>query len=476
MMQSNRSYTWLLLTAVLLNGLLWSIASPLWQGADERAHYAAIQFIGESLRLPDSEDIYMSDEAVASEHLIEYQRAVFKPDQRQDFSATSTGPNEEKIRALPVELRTSFESQETSTAMTLPPLYHLFAVVAYRLVYNDHIMARGFAVRLTSVCFAVLAAWACICASREIFPEDSLMQQTLSLIFSFHPMFSFLGSVINPEILLILEITLLTYIGARIVRHGLNGWRAGALGLVLAAGMMTRPQIWAMGLPLLYIFLIVIFRQKVRAARPILIMVVATAAAAGWWLIRSYEVNQSMFSRDFSDPRISLGQVPRPDYLPWQYVTEYGGQLWGWLFDTYWGAFGHTLTQFPGSWYDVLRVVVVVACIGIGRHLIGHLRNRRWGRQDMVFGFLGLCIIAVPVALGASGYWAMRQGISEHFQPAKGRYFIGPLVSQMAFLALGITAILPGRIKPWGHILLRLFFVLLNVGSLLLVVIPRYYF
>ncbi len=50
-------YEWLLiallLLIMLLKGVLWSLALPLWQGPDEEDHYNVIQFIGELGRLPD---------------------------------------------------------------------------------------------------------------------------------------------------------------------------------------------------------------------------------------------------------------------------------------------------------------------------------------------------------------------------------------------------------------------------------------
>ena len=47
--------------ALLLNGLLWSAATPLWQGPDENGHFAATQFVSEHLRLPGHDDSFGAD-------------------------------------------------------------------------------------------------------------------------------------------------------------------------------------------------------------------------------------------------------------------------------------------------------------------------------------------------------------------------------------------------------------------------------
>jgi hypothetical protein len=236
---------------------------------------------------------------------------------------------------------------------------------------------------------------------------------------------------------------------------------------------MTRPEMWAMGLPLSYLLLVELYRKKVRAMWLALVMIIVVAVCAGWWLFRSYHLNQNIF---YVTGRTDPSRPPLDGYYPWHYLADYADNLWNGLFRSYWGGFGHTLTQLPSGWYAFLRGVVVISIIGTGWHLFRHVQSLRRGTWGLVFGLLALCAVSVAVALGIEGYSRMlRVGAGVIFLPAKGRYLIGPLMAQMVLLAVGLTALFPIKLRWLGHLFLRLVILTLNAGALVVVLIPRYY-
>ena len=123
----------LLLIIMLLKGVLWSLALPLWQGPDEEDHYNVIQFIGESGRLPDVDDTYLIDEVALSRQLADVGRLPYAPEQRQAFSPTPFGPGELALANLPSETRFSFEQEAVGKLNKATPLYYMMAAVPYRL-------------------------------------------------------------------------------------------------------------------------------------------------------------------------------------------------------------------------------------------------------------------------------------------------------------------------------------------------------
>ena len=70
----------LLVFIMLVKGILWSLAFPLWQGPDEDDHYAVIQFIAENGRLPDAADTYLPDEVALSRALADVGRIPYAPE------------------------------------------------------------------------------------------------------------------------------------------------------------------------------------------------------------------------------------------------------------------------------------------------------------------------------------------------------------------------------------------------------------
>lgn len=143
---------WLLvvLLATVLKGLVWSAAIPEGQGPDEPSHVALVQFIAEQHRLPQRADTYRADELLYLRRLSQADVIEGQRNAQQEFSDTQLGPSEARILALPPELRNSFESRSYVSAMFVPPLYHWFASLPYRLVYSASVLDRVFAMSLAN--------------------------------------------------------------------------------------------------------------------------------------------------------------------------------------------------------------------------------------------------------------------------------------------------------------------------------------
>ena len=69
----------LLVFIMLVKGVLWSLAFPLWQGPDEDGHYGVIEGIAETGRLPDEADVFLPDEVTQSRALADVGRIPYAP-------------------------------------------------------------------------------------------------------------------------------------------------------------------------------------------------------------------------------------------------------------------------------------------------------------------------------------------------------------------------------------------------------------
>ena len=153
--QPNKVPTWcrthlslvLLLLLTLLNGLLWSAATPLWQGPDEDGHFAATQFVAEHLRLPGHADGFRADELVLAADLADTGKLHNQPELRQAFGDGKVGPREAELRALDPVARTSYAIGAPGKLNHTSPLYYMLGALVYRLVYDADLQGRVFAVR-----------------------------------------------------------------------------------------------------------------------------------------------------------------------------------------------------------------------------------------------------------------------------------------------------------------------------------------
>jgi hypothetical protein len=489
MIESTMKREWplvIFLTAIMvLKGVVWTLAFPLWQGPDEDDHYAVIQFIGENSRLPDEADVYLPDEVALSRALADVGRLPYEPEQRQSFSHTAEGPNEAAFAALPAELRTSVEIKATGKLMHATPLYYMMAAVVYRLFDDGDLLARAHIQRLLVVILSSPLVIVAYLIGRTLFPTNAMMRLTIPTLVAFHPMISEITAVISVDGFFFVCYSLLIYLGILVFRDGFTRRYAVAIGVIFAVGVLIKPTLNGfaplIGLLVAYDW----WRDKERRREVVIsavLMAVIIALPVGWWMQRSWRLNGDLF---YFNPVVEghrILQNPFYDYRFWPHMVNYYKSVWGGIFVTWWAHFGWLDTAMPPWIYNLLRGLTVLAIGGLLVHLV-RFRNRpptttAWQQGQSVaplpiWGFLALTII-LPVLLlqfyDLTFWW--EYGVGRGLQ---GRYWLGTAVPMLAFFALGLLLWLPVRLRPLGHIALRTGMVLFNFAALWGYILPRYY-
>ncbi len=467
----NRYLLLTILGLTLVKGILWSAIVPAWQAPDEHSHFSVVQFIAEFGRLPGPEDdAKISEEIHQSTVLLELWRIAFHSKEQTIFSPGLDGPSESLIRDIPWETRLA-PSRQRSTAMHLPPLYYILGAGVYRLTYRGDILTRLFAVRQVSVILALVTVWLAHRTTRIVFPTNAAIQVTIPILVSFHPMFTFLGAVINTDIMLITLSSWATYLLLLVIRSGFTTKRAAVFGLVLGLGVLTKPQIWFLLAPLAVVTLLEISRRKISVRRMLLLLTLLIAiclAVAGWSLIRNQKLNENIFY----SPRVSR-DTPHSDTSLAEFLWTYEQRLTGELFRGYWGIFGWLDTSMSQESYYLLRLATWIALLGMGVYVGKAWAQKHFTDTDISLLVQGTYAITYITAFAILGFWHYRN--IGGTQPSQGRYFLAPLISQMTLGAVGLLAFVPNRWHRVGHLALQTGMILLNIVALFGALIPRYY-
>ncbi len=468
------------LIATLLKGLIWSAAIPVGQGPDEPSHVALVQFIGEQHRLPQQGEVYRADELKRLRRLAESDVIEGDSDVRQSFSSSQLGPNELEILALDPNTRKSFDTQMYASAMFVPPLYHWLASLPYHLVYSTDVLSRVFAMRLTSVLLMVGLVWVSYWVARESFPARPRLWQTVTVVVSFQPMATFLGAVVNSDILLFLLLALATWLIIRAVRRSLTWGIAVGLGVVTGLGLLTKPMILAYGLGLVTVLVLLLVKRRqswsslvVRSAS---IMIIALSIS-GWFLLRNQNVQGSaLYDNPYDNPHIVANLNPKPALTIQAYWRDvFRDQLVDLTFLSYWGKFGWMDTPMPDAIYEWLRWVSRLASAGICAYVIIGMR-RRHVVNTILWVLIVLIWLSVSPLLPMFGRaFMIARDAGRVGTTAQGRYLLSMWAAQATLLVFGLTSVLRGRAKHLAYSAISLFAVVLNVVALFSVVIPRYY-
>jgi 4-amino-4-deoxy-L-arabinose transferase-like glycosyltransferase len=467
----------LLLLLTLLDGLLWSAATPLWQGPDEDGHFAATQFVAEHLRLPGHADGFRADELALAADLADTGKLHNHPELRQAFSDGQTGPHEAELRALDPATRTSYAIGAPGKLNHTSPLYYVLGAGIYRLAYGADLQGRVFAVRLFSVALTTLMVLVSYFLTVEVLLGRRDVALIVAVVISFQPMLSFVGSVVNNDILLNLIATTAIWVLVRTWRRGVTARQAVALGLALGLGMLAKPLIAGLALPVAWVFVREWWQRRGERRRVVLLGLLALAVAlalCGWWLVRSFDLNDGELYMNEVKKGYRVIAQPRFDYRghPWRHAVDYYASIVGGVWSSYWAAFGWLDTPAAPAYYRLVDAVTLLGVLGLAVYVCRLVRRRAWPQ----LGVTGLLVALVlsPVAMMHVydyTYW-IEYGVGRGLQ---GRYFFGQMAPLFILLVIGLLTLLPRRWHGAGHLALRIGIVTANFYCLLWAFLPRYY-
>ncbi len=476
----------LLLLIMIIKGALWSLAFPLWQGPDEDDHYAVIQFIGENGRLPDVGDEILPDEVTLSRELADVGRLDYRPEQRQGWSDSSVGLREADFRQLPEAVRTSTNLGTTGKLMHATPLYYIIAAIPYRLIgYDGDLLLRMQVQRLFAVLLSAPIVIVAYLIARLLFPADALMRLTIPTLVAFHPQLTQMTAVISVDGFFFVLYSLLIFLCLLVLRDGLSYKLAVGIGITFTVGVLIKPTLNGFAPLVALLVLYDWWRRKgerwsvVWAALLMNVIILLPVTA---WMVRSLRLNNDLF---YFNPVLKGHRIinnPFYDYAPLQHAFDYFQSVWGGMFVTWWAHFGWVDTPLQPWVYNVLRLLTLLAIVGLALQLGRAWHHRptfaQWQAGQrmapvLVWGFLALTLL-VPIVLiqgyDLSFWWQYGNG-----RGLQGRYWLGTIIPMLTFFLLGLLFLTPKRWHTQLHSGARIAMLLFNIVALLNYILPRYY-
>jgi 4-amino-4-deoxy-L-arabinose transferase-like glycosyltransferase len=230
------STAWLCALIACLNAVCWSVISPPFQVVDESAHYAYVQRLAETGRLPSSSgETFPPAEERAIYDL--HNAAVLEHPSVDTISTEAEQRKLEHDLSVP-EKRTG--SGGAGVAASQPPLYYALETIPYDLETGGTVLDRLALMRLLSALMAGLTALFAYLFLREALPAVPWAWTVGGLGVALEPLLGVMSGSVNPDALLFAVCAALFYLLARGFRRGLTPRLAVALGAVLAVGFLTK--------------------------------------------------------------------------------------------------------------------------------------------------------------------------------------------------------------------------------------------
>ncbi|HEY8740870.1 MAG TPA: DUF2142 domain-containing protein [Candidatus Dormibacteraeota bacterium] len=413
----------LLAFALLLNGLVWALTLPAFDGPDEPAHFDYAQLLGLRGRLPVNDANLQAGpdvNALITTTLVVPDFGLSARFYPERLGSGSQGAREAQVAAIPPD-----PGAHTPAGQYGPTAYLLFGA-AVRLARPGGVMAELLAARLVAVCLGVLAAMVAMWAAREAGLGRKLAISVAVLV-GLQPMWAQQTAIVSNEAAVLLCSSLFIALTLRWLRR--PSARVALLASAsLGIGLLTKPSM-AFALPFLAIFALPAFGRKPRAQRLLGLLTAATCGllAAGPLLLWSLH----------TAPAVPSGSSGKSLAAYWTEITANNAGYLHRIFDSFWGDFGWLEQKLPAGVLFALGVVFVLATtlalVGLWR-----MRSRRAGI------FLASLVIANVAFLlyFDTRLWSAQGGLS-----LQGRYLLPVLPAMVILPVIGLRTITTTRLR-----------------------------
>ncbi len=214
----------------------WSVITPPFQAPDEQAHFAYVQNLAETGRLPSSgRDEYSAEE---SQTLADLHQGEVR--WHPELTTISAPADVEKLRRDQAAPLPRSGPGGIGVAATEPPLFYALATIPYQLGSSGSLLDRLELVRLMNALMAGLTALFTFMFVREALPGVPWAWTVGGLAAALMPLLGFTSGFVTPDAMLYTVCAATFYCLARAFRRGLT-WRAAVvLGLLIGTGFLTK--------------------------------------------------------------------------------------------------------------------------------------------------------------------------------------------------------------------------------------------
>jgi hypothetical protein len=438
-----------LVSVVVIVGIAWALLVPPWQSPDEVAHFAYVQSLAERLALPGgrgrpqvSTDQLLADAAVGAS------RGAFYPQ--------SSPPNWSRQAFDSYVAASSHNSRSNgggpNPAGPNPPLYYLYADVAYLIDGGGNAFGQLYAIRIWGVlllALTVLGAWL---LAGETIGRRRIAQVACGAVVGLLPMETFISTSVNPDGMMVTLWTWAMWLGARVINRAAPRRDAVALCAVTAAAVLTKATSYALVPPTL-LALVIGWRRRPadqrRAARgELAVAFLALVVPVLGWIAVAAALNRSVVNTIKSSTAARPFNVRQFMSYVWQFylprlpfmtrLRETSGLP---LYDVWvrqgWGTFGWLDVTFPNWAYRVFAVLTAVILAPAAALLVRVVNRRRLA----LIAFLLLTLLALLAGLHLTDYRSLIAGQGPILQ---GRYLL-PVLALFGLSVAFLVTRFPAR-------------------------------
>lgn len=451
----------LLLAVGALQSLAWNLALPAFQGPDEDAHFAYVQHLAETGRLPTvsggAAPVSLQEHDALTYLNLFPLRGVLAA--RPAWSSADLALWRHLEATLPAGARAS--GSGPNAVGNDPPLYYGLMSIPYLIFSGLGLLKLIFVLRLFNALLYLTTIALTWTIAGDLFGGVRWKQTLAAGAVALEPQLGFMSAVINADNLLIAITTAFLLAALRVVMRGPSPRRVLTMSLLAAAASLTHGR----GLVTVPVLVVALACGWIRH-RPQRLQAAGHLAVCGGTLGTA-----ALFYFLFGTPTGARsaygGQVTQLNGGGTFSLTGFLEYLWRFYFprlpgmstrlgpafgykqvfiETFYGAFGWLEVRFKPHIYDVLQLASAVglACLVAVCALRRRLLRSAWPQVTVMLSLL-------VVTVGFLHYVSYRALIGDHGGDPLivGRYLL-PIVSLFGLAIAFTIGSLPRRLSPYA--------------------------
>jgi 4-amino-4-deoxy-L-arabinose transferase-like glycosyltransferase len=340
----------LIVVTHLALGVLYSVTVPIWEAHDEWGHYAFVRYLATERAFPPP-----------GTKLVERYDESHQPPLYYILSALATFWINTDDGLEPIINPYATTGDGTGGVNFAIHRWEVESFPYRGTVLSIHVT------RLVSVLLSTLVVWITYLIGRSLFPEREEIALGATAINAFWPLFVFMGSVVNNDILVTAFSCLALFFLIRITVHGAGFKDWLALGLCLAGAFASKRNALAL-FPLTFLCLIVPTIRWIKKKSVFLRWVIVTSLALGlvlawflfWNAIRRLPY-LTAYAKSFSRLNAFLDPSIIAERLNWHSFLD----TLQYAFITFWAVFGWGNIGIEEWIYDLVASVCFLASLGL---------------------------------------------------------------------------------------------------------------
>lgn len=438
--------------------LAWSTVVPALQTPDEIAHFAYTQRLVETHQLPQK--------TIAN--TAPYSREVLLAGSWANLFALvgNLGARPSTNQALVNAWRsgnahTPASARRTGTganpARQNPPLYYMYEAVPYEIASHGSFFDRLFLMRLASIPLYLATIVFTWLVAGELLAGRRWLQTIAAGVVAVQPQFAFIGSAMNPDVMLAAVWAAFIWVATRTVMYGPTVRRILVIGLLSAASVLTHARGIPIVLPAGLAVLISLWRF-----RPVTPRLLAAAGGAGALVVGVAAGYLAIVKT--TGGSVDGGTITASGGKPFS-LRQFASYVWQFYLpklpfqdpmigvhytykrafvQTFYGIFGNLEVEFPTwihsaeLWFSLALVAGVVVAVAI--------RRRSVRSQAGVAIVLLAAIVGMLAGLHVAAYRGMLVNPTDPI--IVGRYLF-PLLTLFGSAVAIVVSVLPRRIAPY---------------------------